>query len=76
VVRFELPGLYPATDLDIAVEAQSLTVHAERRPAGPGSGHAEFRYGTFANQVTLPAHTDDNDVTATYDHGILACCAW
>lgn len=70
VVRFELPGVDPA-DLEVSTEAQVLTVHAERRPVRPGSDRSEFRYGPFSSHVTLPAGTDDTDVTATCANGIL-----
>jgi HSP20 family protein len=71
VVRFELPGVDPVADLEVSTEAQVLTVHAERRPARHGSERSEFRYGPFSSHVTLPAGTDDTDVTATYVNGIL-----
>jgi HSP20 family protein len=70
-VRFELPGIDPAADLDVSVEAQVLTVHAERHASGAGKYHSQFRYGLFCSHVTLPAGIDDSDVTAAYRNGIL-----
>jgi HSP20 family protein len=70
-VRFELPGLDPATDLDISVEARVLTVHAERHASAAGKYHSHFRYGLFCSHVTLPEGIDDTDITATYRSGIL-----
>jgi HSP20 family protein len=70
-VCFELPGIDPAKDLDVSVEAHVLTVHAERHAVAAGKYHSQFRYGLFCSHVTLPAGIDDDDVTATYRNGIL-----
>ncbi len=70
VIRFDLPGIDPAKDLDVSVEGQVLTVHAERRP-DPAACHSQFVYGSFCGHVTLPAGTDDRDITATYSCGVL-----
>jgi HSP20 family protein len=69
VIRFELPGLNPATGLDVSIEAQVLTVHAER--VQHGTCHSEFGYGQFCSHVTLPAASDDDDIAASYEKGIL-----
>jgi len=71
VIRFELPGVDPDADLDVSIEAQVLTVHAERRPGTGAKYHSEFRYGAFCSHVTLPADVDAGDVTATYRDGVL-----
>ena len=70
-VRFELPGLDPARDLDVSVEGHVLTVQAERHASAPERYHTHFRYGQFCSHVTLPAGIDEGDVTATYQNGIL-----
>lgn len=75
VVRFELPGCDPETGLDVSVEANVLSVHAERPPSKAGKYHSEFRYGLFDSHVTLPAGIDTSDVTATYENGILEVSA-
>ena len=31
----------------------------------------EFRYGSFTRSLPLPPHVDEDDVTASYEHGIL-----
>jgi HSP20 family molecular chaperone IbpA len=71
VVRFELPGVDPEADIDVSVQGQDLTVHAERRASEAGSYHSEFRYGLFCSHVTLPASVDSSDVTATCENGVL-----
>jgi HSP20 family protein len=74
-VRFELPGIDPAKDLDVSVEGQVLTVQATRHASGAGKCHSQFRYGLFCSHVTLPAGIDDSDVAATYQNGILEVAA-
>jgi HSP20 family protein len=54
-VRFELPGIDPSKDLDVSVESQVLTIHAERHAVAAGKYHSQFRYGLFCSHVTLPA---------------------
>jgi HSP20 family protein len=71
VVRFELPGCDPETGLEVSIEANVLSVHAERPAGEAGKYHSEFRYGLFDSHVTLPAGADASDVTATYENGIL-----
>jgi HSP20 family protein len=71
VVRAELPGVDPRKDVDITVEDQTLTVHAQRRQEHKEPHHCEFRYGEFTRSVRLPASADTEHITAAYDKGIL-----
>jgi HSP20 family protein len=71
VVRAELPGLNPQTDIEVTVDAGILTIHAERPEERKDTHHSEFRYGSVARTITLPADTEAAKVTATYDQGIL-----
>jgi len=71
VVRFELPGIDPDTGLDVSVQANVLSVHAERPAGKTEMYHSEFRYGLFDTHVTLPTGADISDVTAAYQNGIL-----
>jgi HSP20 family protein len=71
VVRFELPGIDPETRLDVSVEANVLSVHAERPSGDGGKYHSEFRYGLFDSHITLPPGADTSDVTAACEKGIL-----
>jgi hypothetical protein len=41
-VRFELPGIDPSKDLDVSVESQVLTIHAERHAVAAGKYHSQF----------------------------------
>jgi HSP20 family protein len=71
VVRAELPGLDPGQDIDVTVGSGHLKIHAERSERAEGKHRSEFRYGSFTRTVSLPAHADEDAVTATYRDGIL-----
>jgi HSP20 family protein len=71
VVRAELPGIDPESDVDITVDDGVLTIKAERREEKKEGGRSEFRYGSFSRSVTLPAGADKENVAATYKDGIL-----
>jgi HSP20 family protein len=71
VIRAELPGLDPENDIDVSVDGRILTIRAERRQQDKGPYRSEFRYGSLARAVKLPARVDPADVTARYDKGVL-----
>ncbi len=71
VVRAELPGLDPEHDIEVTVEGRILTIRAERRQQDNGPCRSEFRYGSLARTVRLPAGVDAADVTARYGKGVL-----
>ena len=71
VVRAELPGLDPENDIEVTVEGRILTIRAERRQQDNGPCRSEFRYGSLARAVRLPARVDAGDVTARYGKGVL-----
>ncbi|NDJ88588.1 Hsp20/alpha crystallin family protein [Mycolicibacter kumamotonensis] len=71
VVRAELPGVDPAKDVDVTVHDGQLTIKAERTESKEAKGRSEFSYGSFVRSVTLPAGADEDDITASYDKGIL-----
>jgi HSP20 family molecular chaperone IbpA len=70
-VRAELPGVDPTDDIEVTVRDGQLTIKAERTQTSESNGHSEFSYGSFVRTVTLPAGTDEDDINATYDRGIL-----
>jgi HSP20 family protein len=70
-VRAEIPGVDPAKDIDITLRDGQLTIKAERSEEKEFNGRSEFSYGSFVRTVSLPAGADEDDVTATYDKGIL-----
>jgi predicted unusual protein kinase regulating ubiquinone biosynthesis (AarF/ABC1/UbiB family)/HSP20 family molecular chaperone IbpA len=71
VIRAEMPGLDPDNDIDVTVDGRILTIRAERRQQDNGPYRSEFRYGSLARAVRLPARVDPADVTARYDKGVL-----
>jgi HSP20 family protein len=75
VVRGELPGLDPDQDVTITLDDGRLTIAATREErteeSANGGFHSEFRYGSFQRSVRLPAGAREDEVTATYDAGIL-----
>jgi predicted unusual protein kinase regulating ubiquinone biosynthesis (AarF/ABC1/UbiB family)/HSP20 family molecular chaperone IbpA len=71
VIRAELPGLDPENDIEVTVDGRILTIRAERRQQDTGPHRSEFRYGSLARAVRLPARVDPADVTARYDKGVL-----
>ncbi len=71
VIRAELPGLDPEDDIEVTVDGRILTIRAERRHQDTGPYRSEFRYGSLARAVRLPARADAADVTARYDKGVL-----
>ena len=71
VIRAELPGLDPQNDIEVTVDGRVLAIRAERRQQDEGPCRSEFRYGSLAREVRLPARVDPADVTARYDKGVL-----
>ena len=71
VIQAELPGLDPENDIEVTVDGRILTIRAERRQQDDGPSRSEFRYGSLARVVRLPARVDAADVTARYDKGVL-----
>ncbi|MFP3907677.1 MAG: Hsp20/alpha crystallin family protein [Acidimicrobiales bacterium] len=75
VVRAEMPGIDPDRDLEITMTDGLLRIKAERRQESKTEEkkgyRSEFRYGSFTRTVALPAGVTEEDVTASYDDGIL-----
>lgn len=75
VLRAELPGIDPDKDVEITVHEGLVRISGERTEKQDdrdnGSFRSEFRYGTFARTVPLPAGATSKDVTATYKDGVL-----
>jgi HSP20 family protein len=73
VIRLEIPGVDVASDVTIELTDHRLVVRGERRDerGGEGSRVREVRYGSFRRSFTLPAHVAGEDVSASYDAGVL-----
>lgn len=72
-VHLDLPGVQPDT-VDVTVENQVLTVTAERR-FEPREGDeflvSERPQGRFSRQLRLGSTIDTENISATYDDGVL-----
>lgn len=75
VVRAELPGVDPDDGIEVTLVDGALEIRAHREEREEereeGRYRSEFRYGSFLRRVPLPAGTTDEDVSATYQDGIL-----
>jgi HSP20 family protein len=72
VVEFDLPGV-DKESIDLDVERNVLTVHAER-PAPGGDVEliaAERPRGVFSRQLILGDNLDTDHVVASYEAGVL-----
>jgi HSP20 family protein len=72
VVHLDLPGFDPGS-IDVTVEQNVLSVHAEREaPAGATQAMVdERRYGAFDRELILGDTLDLDQLSASYDAGVL-----
>jgi HSP20 family protein len=74
LVAFDLPGV-DADSIDLTVEKNVLTVHAERRrPTGADEVElvaAERPHGVFSRQIFLGDALDTDRIEAEYHAGVL-----
>jgi HSP20 family protein len=73
IVHLDLPGASPES-IDLTVEQNVLTVHAERKPPLGDSVERvvdERSYGVFSRQLFLGETLDTDRLTANYDAGVL-----
>jgi HSP20 family protein len=73
VVDFDLPGVDPSS-IDLTVEKNVLTVHADRRRTSSEDAEmliAERPQGTFSRQLFLGESLDTDHIAATYADGVL-----
>jgi HSP20 family protein len=75
VVRAEVPGIDPEKDLDITVRDGMLRIRGERRredrTESDGTYRSETLYGAFERAILLPQGVKQEDISATYENGIL-----
>ncbi|MFC2003243.1 Hsp20/alpha crystallin family protein [Chloroflexota bacterium] len=74
VLKAELPGIKKG-DLDIILEADMLTIRAEKKQeevAEDATHYACERYfGQYTRTVSLPFHVDADKTSATLRNGLL-----
>ena len=71
VLRADLPGIDPESDVDISLEGDVLTISGERREEIKERHRQEVHYGSFVRTVHLPGNPGEGDVTASYADGVL-----
>ena len=73
-LKIEVPGI-DEKDIDVRVENNTLTVHGERKiekeEKEENYRRVERQYGSFTRTFTLPTTVDTENVSATYDKGVL-----
>ncbi|MBB1252368.1 Hsp20/alpha crystallin family protein [Streptomyces alkaliterrae] len=73
IVHFDLPGV-DADSIDLDVERNVLTVHAERAWPGPEDAErvaSERPTGRFSRQLFLGETLDVDNIHASYEAGVL-----
>ena len=73
LVHLDLPGV-DVDSIDLTVERNVLTVHAERKPSVADNAErvvAERTYGVFSRQLFLGETLDTDRLSAEYDAGVL-----
>lgn len=75
IAEFDLPGVDPDS-IDLTVEKNMLSVHAERRRVESAEKDVEIitserRYGTFTRQLFLGETLDTDHIEAEYSDGVL-----
>jgi HSP20 family protein len=75
VVRAELPGIDPDTDVDLSVTDGQLHIKAKREEKAERKSktgyRSEFRYGSVTRSFALPPGVSEEDITASYNDGVL-----
>ena len=75
VIRADLPGIDPDSDVGLTVSHGMLHIEAERREEEKreekGYVRRELRYGSLSRSLPLPEGVTEADITATYKDGVL-----
>lgn len=74
VVRTDIPGVDPDTDIDVTFIEGTLQITARRTDPGrkdqPGY-RSEVRYGDFSRSIPIPRGANPDTVAASYIDGVL-----
>lgn len=75
VVRAELPGIDPETDVDISIADDRLHIDARRYEdddrVSKNGYRTEFHCGERSRSIPLPRGVNQDGIVATYEDGIL-----
>src|SRR5258707_6794849 len=73
-LKIEVPGI-DEKDIDVRIENNTLIVHGERKiekeDKEENYRRVERQYGSFTRTFTLPNTVETENVSATYDKGVL-----
>ena len=73
-VKASLPGVEPE-DIDVSVQANSLTIKAESKDEAEEKGknylRREMSYGSMQRSFALPAAVDPDRAEASFQNGVL-----
>lgn len=73
-LKVEVPGV-EAKDLDVKVSAEAVAIQGERKTEikheDKGMRRSEFRYGSFARVIPLPARIQNDKVQSEFKNGVL-----
>jgi HSP20 family protein len=70
VIRAEVPG-FEASELEVNLTGNMLTIRAEHRPAAETEAAVERPYGRLERTMTLPVGVNPETVTVLYRNGVL-----
>ena len=70
VLSAQLPGL-KASDLNVEVTREAVSIKGERRQEKKTEHYSEFRYGSFQRVIPLPVAVENDQVKAEFIDGIL-----
>ncbi len=75
VLTAELPGM-TQDDVDIELENNVLTIRGEKEETREENGERKYhvwerRYGSFQRSFSLPRTVTADDISATFDNGVL-----
>ena len=72
MLRAELPGVDPGSDIDVSITHHVLHIRAPRgRGPQPGDHPSDVYFGDFTRDVALPPDVDEDRIIAAYSAGVL-----
>jgi HSP20 family protein len=75
VVRVDLPGIDPETDVDLSIADDTLHIQARRQEDAERLDkrgyRSEFHYGERSRSIPLPRGVNQDGIVATYEDGVL-----
>jgi len=71
-ISAELPGVHE-DEVEITLENQLLTIRGEKKSSveEKDKGYSERSYGLFERRITLPAGTEADKASASFENGVL-----